>query len=105
MPKMVNGPSPVLLSVTVCCADEAPTFWLKLSRLGPRRARAIVEIPKTGMRCGLSTESSATTTYPSRSPRLVGMKVTPMAQLAPGASTIGQLLVCEKSPSSWMALR
>src|SRR5689334_24850536 len=33
------------------------------------------------------------------------MKVTLIAQLAPGASTGGQLLVWAKSPSSWMPLR
>ncbi len=62
IPAMLSGPSPRLVSVTVCCADEAPTFWLKLSRLGPRRASAMVDIPMTGIRWGLSIESSATRT-------------------------------------------
>ena len=36
---------------------------------------------------------------------MLGTKVTLIAQLAPGSSTGGQLLLWAKSPSSWMPLR
>src|SRR5437868_3783996 len=42
MRAIVKGPSPRFVSVAVCWAAVAPTFWLKLSRAGVSCTRAMV---------------------------------------------------------------
>src|SRR5437588_856837 len=55
-------------------------------------------VPVSVMMCGVPAELSVMVTAPLRGPSAVGVKVMPMAQLAPAASDAAQVVVRAKSP-------
>src|SRR5207302_1142574 len=59
---------------------------------------AAVPEPVSVMACGVPAELSVMVTAPLRGPSAVGVKVMPMAQLAPAASDAAQVVVRAKSP-------
>src|SRR5258708_3493542 len=72
------------------------TGWLPKLRVGGENvAAASKPVPLRGM---LALEFPPTERVPLSPPRMVGVKVTLMEQLAPTASEVPQLLVCAKSP-------
>jgi hypothetical protein len=76
----------------------------KLRLVGERFARGPVPVPVSATCCGLFGALSVRIRAPVRVPGPVGVKVTTIWQLAPGASDPGQLLVWEKSPVVVMPL-
>ena len=62
-------------------------------------APRVVPVPERLMDCGLPEALSATMMDAVRLPLAVGVNVTVIAQLAPAATELGQLLVWAKSPA------
>lgn len=90
---------PILVTVTGCGALVVPRFWLAKTRLVV--VSVTVEPPPVPVRlksCGLPAALSATATEAERVPGEVGVKVTLIVQVPPGAIELPQLLVCPKSP-------
>ena len=57
-------------------------------------------MPVSDTLCGLPDPLSVTVTEPCRVPTAVGVKVTLIEQLAPGASVVPQVFVSAKSPEA-----
>src|SRR5207237_3765909 len=71
-------------------------------RGGRRMAAGAVPVPVRLTDCGLPAALSVMVIAPVRVPVAVGVKVTLMAQLAPAATDVPQVLVCTKSPLATM---
>ena len=95
------------LSVPPCAVavmvdlPESPAFNDKL--LG--KADSVKSERPVPARVAVATPALLDTTrFPLLAPFVVGVKLTAMKQLAPGANDAGQLLVCAKSPDAVIAL-
>ena len=85
---------PLLVRVAVSAALVVPTDWLPKERLaGERLTAAAVPVPERPSVWGLPEALSAILTEAVRLPVAVGVKVTPIVQLAPAATELPQLLV------------
>lgn len=62
-------------------------------------------VPLSDTVCGLFCAPSLIVSAPERIPDAVGVNVTLMVQLEPGARVAGQLLVCANPPVTWMLFR
>jgi hypothetical protein len=90
---------PVLLKVMVCEALATPTAWFpKLRLVGDRLTTGLVPVPERLTVCGLPLALSVKVMAAVKDPLATGVKVTLMAQLAPAATLVPQLLLCAKSP-------
>jgi hypothetical protein len=99
IPDTVNGPVPVLESVTVWAALVNPTFRLvKVKLVGATLAAGTVPVPLMLIVCGLPAASSVIDTAALRAPVAVGAKVTLMVQFPPAATVAPQVPVWAKSP-------
>jgi hypothetical protein len=65
--------------------------------VGERLATGLVPVPESATVCGLPEALSARLTLAVNDPLATGVKVTLMAQLAPAATLVPQLLLCAKS--------
>ena len=85
---------PVLVRVTVCVAVDPTCVVGKVRLDGDRDTDAGVRpVPLSVMFCGLPLkELSVMVRTPLRDPAAVGVKKTPMRQLALGANALPQLL-------------
>jgi hypothetical protein len=99
-PDMVSALPPLLVKVTDCGALAVFTVWLaKLRLLADKVAVGGVAapVPKSEMLWGLPAALSAIVSEADLLPEAVGLKVTLIAQLAPEATLVPQLLDCAKS--------
>ncbi len=88
MPAMLSAAVPVLVNCTFVAVLVVPTFWLKAVLVGARVAAGAVPLPDSGTVCGLPGTLSLTLTLAARAPAAVGAKLTPRAQLLPGAKLL-----------------
>jgi hypothetical protein len=89
---------PLFVSVIALAALATPTCWLpNASDVGDRVTAGAVPVPVRAAVWGLPVALSVTVRVPVLAPVAVGLNVTLMAQLAPAARLVPQLLVCEKS--------
>lgn len=96
-----NVPVPVLVSVTVWAALVVLRTWLpKLSVVAERLTNDATPVPCKAIDCGLPEALSVIATEPRRRPSASGANVIAMAQFAPAATEVPQLLVCPKSPAA-----
>jgi hypothetical protein len=96
----VNGPVPVLLSVTDCAALVVPTVWAaNVSEVGETPAVGDVPVPLSVTFWVAPTlpELSITCSVALRLPTAVGSNVTEIVQFAPTAKLAAQVLVSAKS--------
>lgn len=100
-PVRVNAAVPVLVRITSCAVLLVPTFWLaKLRLAGDNFAAGAVPVPVSPTVCSLLAVPpllSVIVSAPLRLPVAAGAKVTLIAQLAPGATEVPQVLVSAKS--------
>lgn len=87
---------PLLVIVTGSGPSVVPTFWLPKFRVVLERLTT-VPVPVSETVCGLPAALSVIETEAVRMPFAVGLKVTLMLQLAPAATLVPQVFVCEKS--------
>jgi hypothetical protein len=82
----------VLVSVTGCETPMAPRFWVKV-RAGDRVADAdgARPVPVSTAVAGLARPATATDSIAERTPAVVGLNVTLMVQLKPGAKLVPQV--------------
>src|SRR5437899_310696 len=93
----------VLLSVTYRATLVVFRFSsLNVTLLGDRLTPGAAPVPVRLTDCGLPAALSVMVIAPVRVPVAVGVKVTLMAQLAPAATDVPQVLVCMKSPLATM---
>jgi hypothetical protein len=103
MPLIVSAAAPLFVRVIVCAELVAPIFWLpKLSEVGlsVTAGAETTPVPLRGTLCGLPAALSLILTLALRAPEADGEKVTPIVQLAPAASVLGdsgQVVVSAKS--------
>ena len=96
---MVSGPSPLLVSVTVCAALEVPTSWPAKLRLAVDRLTAgAVPVPVSVTIWGLVGSLSVMVSVPFRTPVCAGLKTTLILQLPWGLRDRGHSLKALKSP-------
>jgi hypothetical protein len=98
---MIKGPLPPFVKVTVCAGVlVVPTDWGGKVRVVGKRVTSGPgpPVPLNGIVCGLFGALSVMVTDPYRLPLAVGVKVTLIIQVAPGARVVPQELVCAKSP-------
>ena len=93
---------PVFFRVTVCAELGEPTVTLPkakpvLSVSVMAGAAAATPVPDSETACGLPAALSATEIVPVFAPRVAGLKLTLMLQLAPALRLAPQGLVCTKS--------
>jgi len=95
MLEIVNAPVPLLVSVAVKGALLVPTTWLpKLNDWVEKVvAGLVVPVPVKLTLWGLAGSESLMVTFADRVPLAVGVKVTLMAQFAPAAKLVPQVLV------------
>ncbi len=85
--------------MTTCAALVVPISWALNARLaGDSEASGAMPLPVNGMLCGLFAALSVKVKVPERVPRVEGVNVTLIVQLARAASEVPQLLVGAKSP-------
>src|SRR5215469_2961388 len=94
---MVNGAAP-LASVTGCEALLVPTTWSAKVRSVFESETAKVPVPLSEMACGLPGALSLIERLALRPLTPVGLNVTLIVQVAPGATEPLQVLVSAKSP-------
>jgi hypothetical protein len=91
---------PVLFSVTVWAGLGVPRFWLLNVRLvGAAPAKGALPVPVRLTVWGLLVALSAIVKEAVRAPGPVGVKVTLIVQVPPGATELPQVLVAAKSPA------
>jgi hypothetical protein len=91
---IVSAVLPVLLRLIACAALLVPTNWFPNDRgLGDRVTVDATPVPVKATVCGLPLALSAIVRVPLRAPAAVGVKVTLIAQLAPAATPVPQVLV------------
>lgn len=98
---MLSAVAPEFVSVIVCgelvdtkFCDANVKVNGEIDAVGP----PAVPVPLEVTDCGLPEALSDTETAAVLVPEAVGLKVTLMVQLAPFATVVPQLFVCEKSP-------
>src|SRR5580658_9408242 len=102
---MASPAVPVFCNVTACGGLMAPADCAgKLSWLADKNATGAdaVPTPANGTVCGLFWLLVAMVTAPLWSPAAVGLNVTVIVQLVPGASVAPQVLVAENGPLAAM---
>lgn len=109
MPVMLKTAWPVLLSVTLCAALVVPTFCAPKDKLLGAKATlgvaGVTPLPLSVTTCGLFGPLSFTATVPLVGPATVGVKVSPIVQVPPGASEPQPLLARAKSPVTWTPVK
>ena len=95
---MLTGAVPTLVNVVVKALEVPSSVLLKLRLVG--ESFTAVLVPVTVTVCGVPGALSDSDKIAVREPRCVGVKVTPIMQLAPGASGLAQVLVWAKSAGS-----
>jgi hypothetical protein len=96
VPFRLSAPVPVFLSEMAWVAAEEPTVVLAKVRVaGVRLTAGAVPVPVRDAVCGEPLALSATLTVAFSDPAAAGLKVTVMLQLAPAATLVPQVLVCE----------
>ena len=102
---IVSGAVPELVKVTFCAALEVPTAcWPKPRLVGESVTAGAVAtpVPASVTECGVPGALSLMLTEAVRAPAALGVKVTEIVQLFPGARVLGlsgQLLSWAKSPA------
>src|SRR5580765_7401573 len=86
--------------IVYVCDDDVPVTIRGNCCAGVRKID--VPVPVSCVTCGLLGSLSLTEIVPVRVPLAVALKFTVIMQLAPFASVVGQLFVCEKSPLAVM---
>jgi hypothetical protein len=101
-----NVALPVLARVTDCAVLELVKGWLgKVKLVGVKTATGMGVADPVPVRlavCWVPGALSLTVRAPLRIPEVVGVNVTLITQLEAGAKLAGQLLICAKSPVTWM---
>src|ERR1700730_5922879 len=97
IPVIIKVVAPTLVRVTVLAGLVVPIVTEPDFRLVGKRFAAVL-IPPSDTCCGLPAALSVTLSAAARVPLAVGLKVTLTLQLAPAASELPQVWVCEKSP-------
>src|SRR5215472_13335393 len=106
IPVMVRGASPLLVRVAGCGVLAVPTSWfVKVRFAGVQEAIGACPFPARVAEGTALLKSPDTVMLPVRVPRAVGVKVTLITQLVPGASEAPQVLVWANSPVAWMPLK
>lgn len=83
---------PVFVAATVCGRLVVPTVWLaKFRLLVDRDSPGVTPVPLSPIVRGLPAPLSVIVTEPERAPAAVGVKVTLIVQLVPGATLEPQL--------------
>jgi hypothetical protein len=96
---IVNLEPVLFVSFTALAALLVFMVWLpKLKLVGVNVMLGVAPVPVRVAVCGLFVALSVTTTVPERVPVAVGVNTTLIAQVAPAATELPQVLVCEKSP-------
>jgi hypothetical protein len=90
MAVIVNVVVPTLVSVTVFTGLAVPMATVPKLKL-VEESFAVVPIPLSGACCGLPAALSVTLRSAMRVPLAVGLNVTLMPQLAPGANELPQV--------------
>jgi len=94
----LNAALPVLLKVMVCEELATPTGWFpKLRLVGDRLTTGLVPVPERATACGLPEALSVIAIDAVSALATEGVKITPIAQFAPAATLVPQLLLCAKS--------
>src|SRR5580658_1903270 len=93
----------------VLAALSVPTNSALKDRAAGEMVSGDVPLPERLMTCGLLNAESYTWSWPSRTPPMVGSKLTEILQDAPAASAAGSVpqvvAVCSKSPLNWKVSR
>jgi hypothetical protein len=98
-PEMFIVAVPVLVAVTVWAELVVPMTWLEKDKLdGERLITGAVPVPVRVTVCGLLEALSVIVTVAARLPVAEGVNVTLIAQFAPAATDVAQVLVWLKSP-------
>src|SRR5437667_426111 len=103
LPVLLSVTDSVFFSVSDCASLVGFRLrlpYVTLFRYGLVTGAAPVPVMLT--MCGLPAALSVMVIAPVRVPVAVGVKVTLMAQLAPAATDVPQVLVCMKSPLATM---
>src|SRR5690349_8225878 len=96
--KIVSGPSPVLLKVTVTGSLTLPNPTSpKSSAVADKLASGLLPLPVKLTSCEPLTASSLNSSVPVLAPALSGVNVTETVQLSPGSSVAPQVVVSVKS--------
>ena len=77
----------------------------KLRLAGDQLAVGVVPVPESVADGAAPVKSPDTAMVPLLAPWVVGVNVTAMLQLDPGATDVPQLLVSAKSPVAWIPVR
>jgi len=92
----VNEALPVFVTRITLTALDVPTIVsAKVTLGGVNEIPEAIPVPVRGTVCGLLLALSVTVSVPGITPVVPGVKLTLMLQLAPLATEVPQLLVCE----------
>ena len=95
MEEMLTAVGCLLLTVTVFAGLVVVTAWFPKPRLVGVTVTGTTPFPVSATVCGLLMAPSVNVKVPERVPVVVGANVTLTVQVAPAASELEHVLVCE----------